>query len=60
MSYVAIGRIIQVYNERYPHHTFLYMISDKGEDELEKGRISLKSAVELMVNEKICNIYAPQ
>lgn len=60
MSYVAIGRIIQVYNERYPQHTCLYMISDKREDELEKGRISLKSAVKLMASEKVCNIFAPQ
>lgn len=60
MSCIAIGRIIQVYNEQYPHYTFLYMISDKEEDELEKGRISLKSALGLMTSEKICNIYAPQ
>jgi hypothetical protein len=59
LSYIAIGRIIQVYNERYPDRTFLYMISDKGEDELEKGRISLRTALRLEACKKICNIYAP-
>jgi hypothetical protein len=59
LSYIAIGRIIQVYNERYPDCTFLYLISDKGEDELQHGRISLRTALKLEECKKICNIYAP-
>ncbi|MGM0853610.1 MAG: hypothetical protein ACQEWI_13500 [Bacillota bacterium] len=59
MPYIAIGRIIQVFNERYPNHTKLYLVRDKGIDEFSQGRVSLKTALELQAKEKICNVYAP-
>jgi hypothetical protein len=59
MPYITIGRIIQVFNERHPNHTILYLVSDKGIDEFPHGRVSLKTAIEWQAKEKICNVYAP-
>ncbi len=59
MPYIAIGRIIQVFNEHQPKRTILYLVSDKGVDEFLQGRISLKTALAWQAEEKICNVYAP-
>ncbi|TMU85995.1 hypothetical protein FGG79_12475 [Bacillus sp. BHET2] len=59
LPYIAIGRIIQVSDKRYPNQTVLYLVSASGDDELPQGRISLKTALELGAKERICNVYAP-